>query len=154
MLLSVVKARSVSSNIQRVAVRSLASRGLNTSTGRAAVEGQQQHQHHDGAGYSHRHPMAVALGMAAATMMIGSASMTGTEPRQIVNKPKALQETTATIQPADAINQPPPRPDLPIFTREEVAEHTERESLWYTFRGGVYDLTHFYNGHPGGAPVS
>ena len=37
-------------------------------------------------------------------------------------------------------NQPPPRPDLPVYTREEVAEHTDQDSLWYTFRGGVYDL--------------
>jgi hypothetical protein len=33
-----------------------------------------------------------------------------------------------------------------------VNEHCDEESLWYTFRGGVYDLTFFLNGHPGGAP--
>ena len=63
--------------------------------------------------------------------------------------------STPTSIPKDAgINQPPSRPDLPTFTREEVAEHCDEDSLWYTFRGAVYDLTSFYQGHPGGAPVS
>lgn len=51
-------------------------------------------------------------------------------------------------------NVPPPRPDLPIFSLDEVAEHNDEDSLWYTFRGGVYDMTSFLNGHPGGTPVS
>lgn len=38
-------------------------------------------------------------------------------------------------------NDPPPRPDLPTLTLEEVSEHSDEESLWYTFRGAVYDLT-------------
>ena len=42
-------------------------------------------------------------------------------------------------------NNPPPRPDLPTIPLEEVAEHADEESLWYTFRGGVYDLTFFIN---------
>jgi len=49
-------------------------------------------------------------------------------------------------------NNPPARPDLPTISLEEVAEHADEESLWYTFRGGVYDLTFFINGHPGGTP--
>mmetsp|Transcript_9031 Transcript_9031/g.22031 ORF Transcript_9031/g.22031 Transcript_9031/m.22031 type:complete len:678 (+) Transcript_9031:359-2392(+) len=49
-------------------------------------------------------------------------------------------------------NQPPPRPDLPTFPLSEVQEHNDEDSLWYTFRGGVYDLTHFQQGHPGGLP--
>ena len=46
-------------------------------------------------------------------------------------------------------NNPPKRPDLPIIPLEEVAEHCDEDSLWYTFRGAVYDLTFFLNGHPG-----
>jgi hypothetical protein len=49
-------------------------------------------------------------------------------------------------------NDPAPRPDLPTIPLEEVAEHCEEDSLWYTFRGGIYDLTFFINGHPGGTP--
>lgn len=49
-------------------------------------------------------------------------------------------------------NTPAPRPDLPTIPLGEVAEHCEEDSLWYTFRGGIYDLTFFINGHPGGTP--
>lgn len=49
-------------------------------------------------------------------------------------------------------NQPPPRPDLPTLPLSEVQEHNDDDSLWYTFRGGVYDLTSFQQGHPGGLP--
>jgi hypothetical protein len=51
-------------------------------------------------------------------------------------------------------NTPPSRPGLPTIPLEEVAEHSDEDSLWYTFRGAVYDLTFFINGHPGGTPVS
>lgn len=51
-------------------------------------------------------------------------------------------------------NDPPPRPDLPVIPLEEVAEHADEESMWFTFRGAVYDMTFFINGHPGGTPVS
>ena len=63
-------------------------------------------------------------------------------------------DTPTAVSKAPRINTPSPRPDLPTFSREEVAEHCDEDSLWYTFRGGVYDLTAFYQGHPGGAPVS
>lgn len=49
-------------------------------------------------------------------------------------------------------NQPPPRPDLPTIPLSEVQEHNDEDSLWYTFRGAVYDLTSFQQGHPGGLP--
>ena len=51
-------------------------------------------------------------------------------------------------------NNPPKRPDLPTIPLDEVAEHCDEDSLWYCFRGAVYDLTFFINGHPGGTPVS
>ena len=49
-------------------------------------------------------------------------------------------------------NDPPERPDLPTISLEDLAEHCEESSLWYSFRGAVYDLTFFINGHPGGTP--
>lgn len=49
-------------------------------------------------------------------------------------------------------NQPPPRPDLPTIPLADVQEHNDESSLWYTFRGAVYDLTSFQQGHPGGLP--
>jgi hypothetical protein len=52
------------------------------------------------------------------------------------------------------LNHPPARPDLPTFDLEDIAEHCDESSLWYTFRGAVYDMTFFLHGHPGGEPVS
>jgi cytochrome b involved in lipid metabolism len=49
-------------------------------------------------------------------------------------------------------NFPPPRPDLPEISLEEIAEHCDEDSMWFTFRGAVYDMTFFQQGHPGGAP--
>ena len=74
------------------------------------------------------------------------------QPASMVPSPDS--GTPTTIPKPSQINSPPPRPDLPIFSRDEVAEHCDEDSLWYSFRGGVYDLTPFYQGHPGGAPVS
>lgn len=66
--------------------------------------------------------------------------------------------TTQVIKPNTTdpskqdFNQPPPRPDLPTISLSEVQEHNDESSLWYTFRGGVYDMTSFIQGHPGGLP--
>lgn len=64
---------------------------------------------------------------------------------------KAPQRRGSQIHPN---NYPPSRPDLPVYTMEEVAEHADEDSMWFTFRGGVYDMTPFAQGHPGGFPVS
>jgi cytochrome b involved in lipid metabolism len=56
--------------------------------------------------------------------------------------------------PMEDPNTPPSRPELPTIPLEDVAEHCDESSLWYTFRGAVYDLTFFIMGHPGGTPVS
>jgi hypothetical protein len=45
--------------------------------------------------------------------------------------------SSAIISDQPRVNTPPPRPDLPIYTREEVAEHCDEDSLWYTFRGTI-----------------
>lgn len=50
-------------------------------------------------------------------------------------------------------NMPPPRPDLPTYSMDEVAEHADEDDMWFTFRGGVYNMSFFAQGHPGGFPV-
>lgn len=43
-------------------------------------------------------------------------------------------------------------PNVPMFTIDEVKQHTRKETqMWCTFKGGVYDITEFAHGHPGGA---
>jgi cytochrome b involved in lipid metabolism len=96
-------------------------------------------------------------------MTMGTAGTAGTlmEARKKKKKPQYEQpgemvprDNSMSIPKGRTINQPLAHPELPVFTREEVSEHCDEDSLWYTFRGAVYDLTAFYEGHPGGAPVS
>ena len=44
------------------------------------------------------------------------------------------------------------RPDLPTYSIKEIKKHTNaKDGLWVTYKGGVYDVTSFIVGHPGGA---
>lgn len=88
-------------------------------------------------------------GNAAAFGLLGALAAAGTAALMEAAPPHPTVDDAWT---APAINKPPPRPDLPIYTIEQVAEHSDEDSLWYTFRGGVYDMTFFLNGHPGGTP--
>lgn len=45
------------------------------------------------------------------------------------------KETPTTLKGKPRMNQPPPRLDLPVYSREEVEQHCDEDSLWYTFRG-------------------
>lgn len=72
-------------------------------------------------------------------------------PEQKYPSPEATIKHPKESHNAD-FNDPPPRPDLPTFSLEDVAEHNDESSMWFTFRGGVYDMTFFINGHPGGTP--
>jgi len=38
------------------------------------------------------------------------------------------------------------------YTKEEVAKHkTKKDRIWVTYKSGVYDITEFVEGHPGGS---
>jgi cytochrome b involved in lipid metabolism len=87
--------------------------------------------------------MGLALGGAGVALM---------EPRLRKSPPSSPFQRPGI--PVEDPNTPPPRPDLPTIPLEDVAEHSDESSLWYTFRGAVYDMTFFINGHPGGTPVS
>ena len=99
----------------------------------------------------------MALGLSVATATTGVTLLdAATSTSSHYPQPKQIQVdelTPATIPSKPRLNEPPPRPDLPTYSREEVSEHCDEDSLWYTFRGAVYDLTFFYKGHPGGSPV-
>ncbi|KAJ3090437.1 hypothetical protein HK102_003759 [Quaeritorhiza haematococci] len=50
------------------------------------------------------------------------------------------------------LSSPPPRPDLPTYSRDEVALHQSKEAggIWVTHGDAVYDITEFVEIHPGG----
>jgi hypothetical protein len=150
MLASSVK---VSPIIRRTAFRGITARFVGSSSNAAAsvLSSSQNSKNGSSSSNSNWLAMAVTTGLGIATI----GSVTFMEPHY--SQPKAMiptGETPRSIKTAPKVNQPTIRPDLPTFSREEVAEHCDEDSLWYTFRGGVYDLTTFYQGHPGGAPVS
>jgi len=47
------------------------------------------------------------------------------------------------------------RPDLPDYRLSDIRKHqTAKESIWVTFGNGVYDITDFMVGHPGGDKIT
>jgi Cytochrome b5-like Heme/Steroid binding domain len=94
----------------------------------------------------------VGWGSTVATAWNQDATATTASNDDISTEQMTTHGINVTDRKAADFNHPPPRPDLPTYTMEEVSEHADEESLWYTFRGGVYDMTFFLNGHPGGAP--
>jgi len=53
--------------------------------------------------------------------------------------PAYAQEQTETIK-EEVVN-------LPVYTKEEVAEHNLPEDCWMSFEGGVYDLSEYIPNH-------
>ncbi|KAK6025121.1 cytochrome b5-like Heme/Steroid binding domain protein, partial [Ostertagia ostertagi] len=49
---------------------------------------------------------------------------------------------------------PPERKDLPVFKKEDVKKHGKgSETIWVTYKTGVYDITEFHKLHPGGDKI-
>jgi len=45
-------------------------------------------------------------------------------------------------------------PDLPSYKLTEIAQHNKKgESVWVTYKEGVYDVTEFVSKHPGGEKI-
>ena len=42
---------------------------------------------------------------------------------------------------------------LPLVSREELATHNGKSSVWFAIDGFVYDLTPWLDGHPGGSAI-
>mmetsp|Transcript_14143 Transcript_14143/g.27102 ORF Transcript_14143/g.27102 Transcript_14143/m.27102 type:complete len:656 (-) Transcript_14143:81-2048(-) len=91
------------------------------------------------------------LWVAAAATALG-ATVVNLQQEQPTSLEAAASPKVASDNQIHPNNYPPPRPDLPTYTMEEVAEHADDDSMWFTFRGGVYDMTPFAQGHPGGNP--
>ncbi|CAH1103927.1 unnamed protein product [Psylliodes chrysocephalus] len=44
--------------------------------------------------------------------------------------------------------------NLPLFSCDEISSHNTREKrIWVTYKAGVYDITDFIEGHPGGDQI-
>lgn len=96
---------------------------------------------------------AAAGALTANTVTLTEESKYRSRPEQKYESPRSIPVKGAESHHAD-YNDPPTRPDLPTISLEEVREHADEDSMWFTFRGAVYDLTFFKYGHPGGTPVS
>lgn len=141
-------ARRIAQHHSGTAVRAFAS----TATGKTAASASSKSE--SGSNNSSSFQPLAALGAA----LLGAASagsVTLLEQKRNLPKqkytspnPVPILKDTRTAE----YNTPPPRPDLPVYKLEDVAEHNDESSLWFTFRGAVYDLTFFVNGHPGGTP--
>ena len=98
---------------------------------------------------SNNHGPMAAVG-AALLGAVTAGTVTLLEHKQKLPKQKYTSPAVIPIQGKEShhadYNDPPPRPDLPTYTLEDVAEHNDESSLWFTFRGAVYDMTFFING--------
>ena len=58
---------------------------------------------------------------------------------------EAETKTEMTLPPTTSVDA------LPVFKKEEIARHDSIESgVWVVYKDGVYDLSEFVAGHPGG----
>jgi len=66
-------------------------------------------------------------------------------------KDESSSETKCEEAPPSLLPHPPPRRhDLPLFKRADVARHSQPGDVWVTRGDGVYDVSKFVTGHPGG----
>jgi Cytochrome b5-like Heme/Steroid binding domain len=92
--------------------------------------------------------VALAGALTAGTVAIAESDYMHPRPESVEIKNRSQSQFYSIA----ADNSPPKRPDLPTISLEQVAEHSEEGDMWYTFRGAVYDMSFFLDGHPGGAP--
>ena len=101
-----------------------------------------------------RHFGGIGLAALAGALTAGSLTLADTEFWHPMPVSVEVRKPASKFYSITADNIPPKRPDLPTIPLEQVAEHCEEGDMWYTFRGAVYNMSFFLNGHPGGAPVS
>ena len=141
-----ITVRRVVQQHRATAVRAFAS----TATGKTAAP-ISSHPSNGGQRQSSYGPTA-AMGAALFGAMTAG-TMTLLEAKQKLPKQKYTSPAPIVVHGKEShhadYNDPPPRPDLPTYKLEDVAEHCDESSLWFTFRGAVYDMTFFLNGYVG-----
>jgi len=157
MLLSKI---ATSSSRQRIISSSQVAllRSLSTQTNHAVQKANKCGKNSNNSKYNHRlfgmtAGLSALLGTTTTLTLLEEKeeSKYRTLPKQKYPSPPKAPVHGAESHHAD-LNNPPPRPDLPTIPMSEVEEHNTEDSLWFTFRGAVYDMTFFTLGHPGGTP--
>jgi Cytochrome b5-like Heme/Steroid binding domain len=151
--------RNIVRRLERSSVIRLSARSFLASSSSSSAPTAQKSSNNN-SNHSHHHgetPLFLGAGLLGG---LSAVAMTMMEQQQ---QQAAHKEQKRPGDSSDAVdghvkhgkldNMPPPRPDLPTYTMEQVAEHSDEESMWFSYRGGVYDLTFFILGHPGGTPV-
>jgi hypothetical protein len=133
----VLQATKMKPQVVRYCVRSLASQTQSAATKEPLSSNA-----------SNKKSAAILLGAAVVgTVTAGTATLMEeskyrARPAQKYESPREIPVKSAESHHGD-YNDPPPRPDLPTISLEEVREHADEDSMWFTFRGAVYDLTFF-----------
>lgn len=102
------------------------------------------HSSHDRRNVVHNHPRNVAL---LASASIGA---------YCLYKLYTDQHVLADAHHQDPAVEAPPdvgsiRSGLKYYTADEVSRHKSKDTgIWVTYKSGVYDITSFVDGHPGG----
>ena len=159
-MLSSITLASSRAAVAKSTIRKTLNRSLATQTNAAASSSTTRTNNKNGRGRGGRQSssswnklnIATALGLSAVTatsvtLMDEQYQLQLKQPTQFL-KPQTMvprKDTSPTTIPEQPrLNSPPPRPDLPIYTREEVSEHCDEDSLWYTFRGEYKLVVWFY----------
>ncbi|XP_050506196.1 sulfite oxidase-like [Diabrotica virgifera virgifera] len=69
------------------------------------------------------------------------------------NKKVVLAKESPKVDKSDAVpgNY---RSNLPVYSLDEIASHNSKETgIWVTYKEGVYNITEFVEGHPGGDQI-
>jgi hypothetical protein len=78
----------------------------------------------------HPHQLLTAIG-AFMGLALGGAGVALMEPQK-TKTPGPVTPFERSSIPLEDTNTPPPRPELPTISLEDVAEHCDESSLWYT----------------------
>jgi hypothetical protein len=108
--------------LRRTATRSLASEAAQAKQASSGNQSQQQQQQ------QRQQQLLTAIG-AFMGLAVGGVGIALTEPQIKLPSSQPFQRPSI---PLEDPNTPPPRPDLPTIALEDVAEHNEESSLWYT----------------------